>query len=513
MITDYEKEESGQTDIPDSGGGTGVYDPDLLYYYDFSDTNYTEEKISKDSLYQLYESDLTTIRPQFTDIYGLTGVKASAKDYNSGTYLEANNNNTSFPIGALDNISQENLTFRYEYSVEGGFDLWFNISSKSTYLFLEPAFLYRFGTSPSSTDPDDALQPSGISSQINCKDVRQYVRAMNTDPSNSTFNISSFRPVHTSFYSAIDAYDHPVPAVQGLFPYCVNGTKHQLAFGYRTKDDGNKYFFFYHNKTYVEKLMGSSSILTHYNRHLPLIKFRERENDGICNLHSIKVYNRFLEAEEFDDVVHRFPFLYHFVVNAYYSGYANLQSVIQANHESYLQFNDNCPMRIQNVVRTWDLTQPIWYEYELELVSGTSTFALEFFNLTSSQNSVYDALTTNFFNTTYLGIAFGVDKNQFLKYKAGSTIIQTTTTFPLNTKKYLSFYYTSTEIKFYYDKALLGTVLRTDDDTLFTHIEGTTSSLFNFGVFNLDVSGNRCHFLCRHTNNGTDLGTADNSVF
>jgi hypothetical protein len=87
-------------------------------------------------------------------------------------------------------------------------------------LFFIPNLCYKFGTTASSSDPDDALQPSGIESSINPKDLRQFERAMTTDPTNPNFNITAYRPAHYSFYNA-NAYDHRTKAVQGVFPYCV----------------------------------------------------------------------------------------------------------------------------------------------------------------------------------------------------------------------------------------------------------------------------------------------------
>jgi hypothetical protein len=176
--------------------------------------------------------------------------------------------------------------------------------------------------------------------------------------------------------------------------------------------------------------------------------------------------------------------------------HANITKVIDFNHVLYLQFNNN--ISVYSKITTGyaiDMTSPvIWYEYELELRSTSSTFAIEFFN-NFANNSTY---TNNYFNSSFSGLSFGVDGNQLIKFKCGDTITTTGITFPLNTKKYLSFAYTATEVKFYYDKQLVGTVLKTDDDSLWTHLESQTGET-RFGVFNLGSSGNRAHFLVRHS--------------
>jgi hypothetical protein len=489
MITAYESDVVPVVEEP--------LDPDLLYYWDFSSQNYTQEKVSKNPLFKLYEDNLSTFRPQVLDVWGNRGVPAG---YNNRT-IQANNNGSSFPVGSLDNISQDNLTYLYEYSFSDGLDLKENISSRSVPLFFIPNLCYKFGTTASSSDPDDPLQPSGIESSINSKDLRQFERAMTTDPTNPNFNIYSHRPAHYSFYNAF-SYDHRTKAVQGVFPYCVSAQRHQLAFGYRTKEDGNKYFFIRHNKLYLEKVIAGGDATErkiHYNRHLPLITFREREEDGNCVLKYIKVFNRFLQDDEIENKIDQFPFLYHHIVEAgnyHKNSSGSIGTVITFNHVSYFQFNgDSSVYAIITTGFGIDMSSPvIWYEYELELGSSASTFAIEFFNNFANNSSH----TNNYFNSSFSGLSLGVDGNQLIKYKVGDTISTTSITFPLNTKKYLSFAYTATEVKFYYDKTLIGTVLKSTDDSLWTHLESQTGET-RFGVFNLGSSGNRAHFIVRHS--------------
>ena len=412
----------------------------------------------------------------------------------------------------MDNIAQDNLTFLYEYSFSDGLDLKENISNRSVPLFFIPNLCYKFGTTASSSDPDDALQPSGIESSINPKDLRQFERAMTTDPNNPDFNITAYRPAHYSFYNA-NAYDHRTKAVQGVFPYCVSADRHQLAFGYRTKPDGNKYFFIRHNKLYLERLMGDASTTKiHYNRHLPLITMKEREEDGNCVLKSIKVFNRFLEDDEIEDKIDQFPFLYHHIVEAgnyHKTGNSSIGTVITFNHVSYFQYNGNSS--VYAIITTGfaiDMSSPvIWYEYELELGLSASTFGIEIFN---NFTNTPPSNTNNYFSSTFSGLSLGVDGSQLIKFKCGNSITTTGITFPLNTKKYLSFAYTATEVKFYYDKQVVGTVLKTDDDSLWTYIESQTGDT-RFGVFNLGSSGNRSHFLVRHSFT-EDRGTLNNEV-
>jgi hypothetical protein len=232
-------------------------------------------------------------------------------------------------------------------------------------------------------------------------------------------------------------------------------------------------------------------------------------------LHSIKIYNRFLEASEFDDFERRFPFLYHYVSTDYVRDNARVTQVIDFNHVQYLQFLTDYASNCGPSISLLDFTKAIWYEYEIELQSSTSTFGIEFFNvLTSQGNATYLQYTNNYFDNTWPGLAFGVDGNQLLKIKCGNTIQTTTTQIPLNERKFISFLYTSTEVKFYYDKTLVATVLRSTDASLFTHCEGLTQAT-RLSVFNLTASNNRVHFLVRHNNTDgiSDLPTSDNSVF
>ena len=510
MITAYE------TDVVEEQETGPTVDPDLIYYWDFTDANYTEEKITKNAIFQLTESDNNVLRSQITDIYGEIGVPAFTE---ANKFISAINNNQPFPVGTFDNIKLEpEITFLYEYNVSGGFDLFQNANQSAAMLFIQPEMLYNFGTTASSSDPDDPLQPSGLSSTLNANARNQYLRSVNTSyPDNPNFNISMFRPGGT-VYTHPD-FDHNTIATQGVFPYCVNAKKHQLAFGTRINGD-YRYFFVYHNKKYIEKSMGSSSAnYTNWNRHLPLFLFREANGDAIMNLKSIKIYKRFLEPDEIDDKTDRFPFLYHFVCDPY-NTYLNwtstssrFEKVVQANHVQYIQFNDSGAIYSKIGLKPLDMSSPvIWYEYELEVVSPSSTFGIEFWN--NYSNTPYGTYTNNYFDSMFNGIAFGIDGTQKIKYKCGATIVLTSTDIALSQKKYLSFAYTANDVKFYYDKSLIGTVLRANDDSLWTSIEAQTAlnNHTRFGVFNIGLSvQNKLHFIVRHSFT-EDRGFLDNEV-
>ena len=513
MVTAYEsdvvEEEGGQETGP-------TVDPDLIYFWDFSAANYTEEKITKDPIFQLTESDGTACRSQITDIYGEIGVPAYTQ---ANKYISARNNNQPFPLTTFDHFKLEpEITFLYEYNVSGGFNLFQNTNKKSTMLFIQPEMLYRFGTVASSSDPDDPLQPSGISSPINVSTGLQTLRSANTGyPNIPNFSISMFRPGGTNFYHS--DFDHDTLTTQGVFQYCVNGTGHKLAFGTRT-DETYRYFFVYHNKKYFEKSVGSSvGNYTNWNRHLPLINFRETTGDAVMNLKSIKIYKRFLQPDEIDNKTDRFPFLYHFVCDQT-NTYLNWQStssrfdkVVGDNHVQYIQFNDDGAIYSYIGLNPLDMTSPvIWYEYELEVVSTWASFGIEFWN--NYSNTPYGTYSNNYFDSTFNGLAFGIDGSQYIKYKCGSTIVSTSTPIALSQKKYLSFAYTANDVRFYYDKTLIGTVLRTNDDSLWTSIEAQTAlnNHTRFGVFNIGLSvQNKVHFIVRHSFN-EDRGLLNNDV-
>jgi hypothetical protein len=88
MITAYESDVVPVVEEP--------LDPDLLYYWDFSSQNYTQEKVSKNALFKLYEHNLSTFRPQVIDIWGNKGIRAG---YN-GLTIQANNGGNPFPVGS-----------------------------------------------------------------------------------------------------------------------------------------------------------------------------------------------------------------------------------------------------------------------------------------------------------------------------------------------------------------------------------------------------------------------------
>jgi len=230
-------------------------------------------------------------------------------------------------------------------------------------------------------------------------------------------------------------------------------------------------------------------------------------------LHSLKIYNRFLEIDEFDELDSRFPFLYHFISNSYIYRTDYTNRVILPNHDIYAEFIADASLYSTSIYGThlFNFSNPIWYEYEIEICSATSTFGIDFFN--SSNANVYTyPLTNNFFDTTFSGLAFGVE-NQYLKYKCGSTVQTTSITVPLNQRKFISFLYTSTEVKFYYDKQLIATVLRSVDDSMFNYCENNFPNLTYISIFNLGgTTNNKVHFAVRHSFERTDLGTADNSI-
>ena len=501
MVTAYE------SDIVPVVEDVEPLDPDLIYHWDFTCSDPHQEKITKNSMF-----DMTANLPlnQVQDFNGDTGILLGNNNNNNAYKVE--NGGSSFPLSTFDHIDKQNLTIIMEYSVEDEFDLVTHTQNQDTCFKFSSTFLYKFGTVESSQNADDALQPSGMVVNLNSKDRKYFPRLMPHDTSSlPTLTLQEYRPTY-NFYSA-NTFDWRCVTVQGTFPYNRSG-KHTLAWGYRTKTDG-LYFFTYHDKeTFLEKRV--STIMTYemfINRHLPMITIQDSDHpDCIVNLKSYKIFNRFLEANEIPNRVDRFPFLYHFILGktSTYKNrtHGNITAVIGSNHVQYAQFDDN--IRMYSLINTGfgiDMNSPvIWYEYELEIRSSTSTFAIDFFNIYANSSTYTD----NYFSSSFDGICFGVDGNQLIKYKCGNTITTTSTTFPLNTKKYISFAYTTTEVKFYYDKTLIGTVLKTTDDSLWNHISSQSGDT-RFGVFNLGLSSNRAHFLVRHSFT-EDRGTMNNDV-
>jgi hypothetical protein len=332
-------------------------------------------------------------QPQVQDFNGETGI-IIAPTYN---VMRADNNGAPFPLGAFDHISDENFTISFEYSLADEFDIADNPDGRDTTFKLNISFLGKYETDVASQDIDDPLQPSGIMYSLNSKLLTYSPTNMNLDTSQlPTLVLVGFRPSkytdgdELSFYAS-NTFNHTSLTTQGHFPYNRSG-KHTIAFGYRTKADG-KYFFTYHDReTYFEKRMTTQTDLKMIkNRHLPLFTIY----DGGASYHhtvvmkKIKIYNRFLEAIEIPERVDRFPFLYHFVTGldkTYVNhSHANITRVREKyTHVQYLQFNDSVVIYANIVVGVngLDLTSPvIWYEYEMEVCSTTSTFALEFFNV------------------------------------------------------------------------------------------------------------------------------------
>jgi len=510
MISDYEKPVVEVVGEP--------LDPDLLYWYDFTGDNIQQEKITKDPMFDITMNDGSTFTAQEQDYNGDTGIRIAK------TPMTVNNNQSSFPIGTFDHISDDGCAIVMEYSIADEFDIQTHNQQQDTSFFLQTTFLYKFGTTQSSQDIDDALQPSGFHLNLNSKDKKFYPRFLKLDKDQlPTVYISVYRPTY-QFYNS-NSFGWRAMTTLGYFPYNRSG-KHTITFGYKRVDGALIFYVYLDNDVYFEnQIINDPNTGMIKNRHLPMLYIRDLDYlkfSCTTNLKSVKVFNRAIELNELPDRVDRFPFLYHFITgksNVYYNwNHVNVNRVIQANHVQYLQFDDNAPIyaRIDQPDNTRDsygidMTSPvIWYEYELEIRSSTSTFAIDFFNVFRNNQSPYSTLTNNYFSSSYSGLCFGVDGDQFIKYKCGSTIVTTTTQMPLNTKKYLSFAYTATEVKFYYDKQLIGTVLKSTDASLWTHLAAQTYESI-FGVFNLGLSGNRGHFIVRHSFT-EDRGTLDNNV-
>lgn len=495
MVTAYESDVVVEEEIP-------VIDPsliDLVYHWDFgSSTNYLMEQITKNTHF-----DVTGPRSQFLDIYGNKGLLLDST-------IRVENGGSSFtPTNVFDNLNTDNLSFKVKYSCVQSFELASHTFGEDAWVDFIFRILYKYGTVKNSDDYDDPLNPSGFENNFNAKNTALTQKNIfETIDGNSTIDIA-MTPFSTRFYNYSDL-NHTYLATQGVFPYSMGAKDLVICFGHRTKPDGYKYQFLYINKTYVEQQVGlASDTKMYFNRHLPLFEIIENRRKADVTINDVKIYKRFLEVDEIEEYTPEFPFLYHFVCGRRftYSNHANIIKTVEINFAIYATFTDNSVMYANGPL---DYTNGIWYEYELELLSSTSKFGIEFFR-TQANNNDYNTDTNNYFDSSFNGLCLGVDGNQFIKYKCGNTIVTTTTVFPLNTRKYISFYYTPDQVLFYFDKILVGTVDKSTDPSLWNEIVTETDGMARFSIFNLGVSNNKAHFIVRH---GTeDRGLLDNSVF
>jgi hypothetical protein len=145
-----------------------------------------------------------------------------------------------------------------------------------------------------------------------------------------------------------------------------------------------------------------------------------------------------------------------------------------------------------------------WREYELEYHSGT--VGVEFFNVTST--STY-AAGDNYFTVTYPGLAFGI-VNGALKYRVGSSLVDTGVTVSAGDRKFISIYMGPDSIKFYFDKTLVDSITNDGSSSFWTNVAGSS---FSHSWFNLGTStANRLYHLVKHTDSDLDLGLSPNTL-
>ena len=145
-----------------------------------------------------------------------------------------------------------------------------------------------------------------------------------------------------------------------------------------------------------------------------------------------------------------------------------------------------------------------WREYELEYLGGT--VGVEFFNVTST--SVY-AIGDNYFDVTYLGIAFGVIDGA-LKYRVGSSLFDTGVTVSAGDREIISVYMGGNYLKFYYSKQQVGLVVNDGSSSFWTGVGG---SWYSHSWFNLSSGAtNRLWQLVKHNDTDLDLGSKDTKI-
>lgn len=493
-------------------GSTTSADSSMVYGWDFSALDYTIEQVGGAAIMEMHESDGSTFRSQYVDEWGQVGIVPSKHSASGkGTQkIQVANMGQPFPLGTFDSFSRRNITFRYDYSVIDSYYVFNNLLNEATSLFIEPSLAYKFGTQPpASNDRDDPAMMSGLQSIVNCKDTRQFQRAMlelaNSDP----MQINSYRPGHTSFHNE-NKFGWRCIATQGQFQYNVTASNHQLAFGLY-EDSGTLRFWIRHNKIYFENIVSyTADIQLLINRHVPFIEFREREGDALMTLKSIRIYNRKLEASEFDELIPKHAFKYHHIVDDRAWVYTSpaVITILSSGYEC-LKFDQDATIypRCSDVSLLPNIfAGDLFYEFQLEFADLASTFAVEFFNNTDT--GLYtSAPTTNYFDSGNTGIALGINGSANLTYKAGNTLVDTAFVVPLATSQRVSFFASQSEVKFYLGGQLVGTVLRAVDSSFW---DSTANTNFYMSVFSFGGIGNRIIHLVKHAS--VDLGTEANTL-
>ncbi|MAO21169.1 MAG: hypothetical protein CMJ25_10500 [Phycisphaerae bacterium] len=514
MITDYEKPV-----VEDTGP---QYDPNLIYYWDFTRdaTEYDKEIISNgDSTLDFIEINSgNPLRPQFTDFYGNLGIHIGNYTDDNGTL---HSGNTSIGISANPSIAAtfptENFTIQMEVST---FDDKLLDSGRICDLRPVIEIFYNFNTTALPPDTDGNAS-SGLTSSLNGKDIKYYHRQTvflhdsngNLDPTTQQILI---RPSHQYRH----LYDWNT-STEGQYPMNEDAERHTLTLVIERYPNGELWFKHYTDDVlYLEnRITTDPNYKFYYNNTIAFLKIKEVNLTNALStmvMKNIKIYDRVLTISELTSPVPFHKFRYHFVSDTSQT-YKTDAVITHVRSISGYNRNANPPIMNKSIF-TADVSYTAsksvnsnqianlynndwWIEYDLEYTTTTSVFAIQMFNNNNNTTAFY-----NYYTTNHDGIVWGID-NGFLKYRCGSTVITTTTAIASGDRNFYSVFINQNECKFYYNRTLQATVLKTSDPSFWNN---NGNQGYFFGLINSGASNNVAHFLVKIANE--DLGTESNPI-
>ena len=541
---------STSVDLPEE---EEIVDPSIIYHWDFTrqGSDYLDEKISGAD--PALKFKLGAIRSgenfptfenedlvRYTDVYGTRGLKL-----NQGSDA----GNSGYGIQVLDAARVDALRAGDEITVSMTFsvlDDYFQSGAKTGDIRFSLNFMYSFGTAIVS-DLEDPLQISGFSLTLQGRNnnTTQRVMALKFDPVTGDFppvvtGIASYRPSSIPY----ETYFNHSPTTMGSNYLDYSKSKQTISYGVKRMDNGGLQHFM----TIDQKEFNGFQVITNendykvfYSKNLqpnePMIRINCTGDTGqysTMTMHDIKIHNKYVPPEELPAPTSKYPFMYHFITCSLDYKFdvfspkrapRTREATITASTQDYPSGNlfidflgdVDCPSDVKqeyhklmpiSAADRGVFTTDMWYQFEMEYNSNTSSFGMEFLHK-EFLNDYYhgggsgQGSPDNYFTMGY-GVTFAF-VNGFLQYRVGSfnTVVLTNFVFPTHTTKfYLSVFITATVVKFY-----IGWL--NDDDTpngnptpLLASVDwvcdvNQTQNGYRHSLFNRGAATNRCYPIVR----------------
>jgi len=298
--------------------------------------------------------------------------------------------------------------------------------------------------------------------------------------------------------------------------------RHTLTLVIERYPNGELWFKHYtDNVLYLEnRITTDPNYKFYYNNTIAFLKIKEVNLTNALStmvMKNIKIYDRVLDITELTPGIVFHKFRYHFVSDTSQTYQNDTSALTHVRSISGYNRNANPPIMNKSIFIgdvSYTASKSVnsdqianlynndwWIEYELEYITTTSIFAIQMFNNNSNLTTYVD-----YYGATQDGIVWGVS-NGFLKYKCGSTIVTTTTAIASGDRKFYSVFISQNECKFYYNRILQATVLKTSDPSFWNN---NANQGYFFGLINTTSSNNVAHFLVKIANE--DLGTESNPI-